>query len=439
VNRRSLLIAGAATAGIIPVVGATRALAGTERPGGEARDDSAAEAAALATTQVSASGAWCWFGDARALHFEGAQKRTYIGFITSGGDVRVAQFDHRTGAWRTIIVALGFQIDDHNSPSLIMRPDRRLVVFWSGHAGDTMYYRRTARAEDISAWEPVKTVPVNTAGSAGYTYPNPVQLSAERNALYLFWRGGNMNPTYAVTTGSDRWSAARGLVLVPGQRPYLKVASNGVDTIHFAFTDGHPRNVRTSIYYMYYRDGSLFRADGTRIGPMGTPVHPEQASKVYNSTGNTFGRAWIHDIAIDRTGRPTVVYATFPSDTDHRYRYARWTGTGWFDRQLTIAGGSIQEDGGEPHYSGGITLDPDNPSVVLCSRQFAGIHEIQRWTTPDGGATWRIEHITSGSRESNVRPISPRGLPSSEPLGVIWMAGRYPNYKRFQTRILATR
>ncbi len=37
------------------------------------------------------------------------------------------------------------------------------------------------------------------------------------------------------------WAPARTLVTVPGQRPYVKVAGNGVDTIHFAFTQGHPR------------------------------------------------------------------------------------------------------------------------------------------------------------------------------------------------------
>jgi hypothetical protein len=429
-NRRQLLVGAAVTAAGIPAAGAGRALA-----------DVAAGPAPLAVPalQVAGSGAWCWFGDPRAVHFEGTYKRTYIGYLTSTGDVRVARYDHTSGTWATAAVDTGFQIDDHNNPSIIIRPDRRIVVFWSSHAGGAMYYRRSAHAEDISAWEPIKTVPVNVSGSAGYTYPNCLQLPAEGNKLYLFWRGGNANPTFATTTGADRWSPARNLILVPGQRPYLKVASNGTDTIHFAFTEAHPRNVRTSIYYMYYRNGNLYRADNSLIGPLGTPVTPDSTMKVYNSTGNTYGKAWIHDVAVGVDGRPVLVYATFPTDTDHRYRYARWTGSGWYDRQLTTAGDSIAEDGGEPNYSGGITLDPDDPRVVLMSRQVNGVHEIQRWTTTDGGVSWHSEAITTGSTEPNVRPVSPRGLPSAGRLGVVWMAGRYPNYQRFQTRILATR
>jgi len=42
---------------------------------------------------------------------------------------------------------------------------------------------------------------------------------------------------------------ARELIRVPGQRPYVKVADNGSDAIALAFTDGHPRNVLSSIYY----------------------------------------------------------------------------------------------------------------------------------------------------------------------------------------------
>jgi hypothetical protein len=75
---------------------------------------------------------------------------------------------------------------------------------------------------------------------------------------------------------------------------------------------------------------------------------------------------------------------------------------------------------------------------VLLSRQVGAVNEIERWTTPDGGASWRTQAITSGSTQTNVRPVSPRGLTGTGPLSVLWMAGRYPSYTRFQTRILGT-
>ncbi len=74
-----------------------------------------------------------------------------------------------------------------------------------------MYYRRTAAPEDVTAWEPERRVPTNTPGSFGYTYPNPVQLSAEGNRIWLFWRGGNFTrrspprPTRGPGRRRGRW------------------------------------------------------------------------------------------------------------------------------------------------------------------------------------------------------------------------------------------
>ncbi|MGN9812808.1 BNR-4 repeat-containing protein [Micromonospora sp. BQ11] len=428
--RRLLITAAAVLLLLASCPGSQPAMAG-------AKPSAAQAAGPVPRTELASSGAWCWFADPRGVYYHGTHRRTYLGFITSNGEIRVAMYDHATGHRTTSVVTTGFQIDDHNNPAIVIRPDRRVVVFWSAHGGSAMYYRRSAKPEDVSAWEPIKQVPTNTAGGYGYTYPNPVQLSGENNRLYLFWRGGDFNPAYSTTNGGDQWTTATRLISSPGHRPYLKVAANGRDTIHFAFTEAHPRNLRTSIYYMYYRAGSLYRADGTRIGPMGTAVTPAQATKVYDAA--THGaKAWVHDIAIDSSGHPVITYATFPTDADHRYRYARWTGTGWFDRELTAAGGTISGDPAEPNYSGGITLDHDDPSVVLMSRQVDGVFEIERWTTPDGGTSWSTEALTSGSTEPNMRPFSPWGLPRGSALDVVWMAGDYPSYTRYRTRMLRT-
>lgn len=396
-------------------------------------------AAGSALRTVATSGAWCWFGDPRAVHLSGQHERTYVGYLDARGRINVAQYDHLTGRLTSATVASVLPVDDHSNPSIIVRPDRRIVLFWSGHNGPAMFYRRSASPEDISEWEPTSSVPVNTVGDHGYTYPNPVQLSDEDYALYLFWRGGDFNPTFSVKTGGG-WSPARTLVSMPGQRPYLKVASNDRDTLHFAFTDGHPREAYTSVYYMYYRSGYLYRANGELIGPMGTPVAPAQASLVYDATrAASSGRAWVHDIAVGADGLPVLACATLPAESDHRYRYARWTGDGWFDRELTAAGDSISEDPTEPHYSGGITLDPTDPSTLLMSRQIDGVNEIERWRTHDLGGTWTHQQLTWRSAAPNVRPISPRGLTGNGALSAIWMTGRYLSYTRFQTSLVAMR
>src|SRR5207244_10247777 len=119
-------------------------------------------------------------------------------------------------------------------------------------------------------------------------------------------------------------------------------ASNGTDTIHMAFTEGHPRNLQTSIYYARYRAGTIYRANGTVVkSAAALPFTPAQADKVYDAAAHGGVKAWIHDVGVDVFGRPVVTFATFPTDTDHRYHYARWDGTRWVDHEIARAGGTM--------------------------------------------------------------------------------------------------
>jgi BNR repeat-containing family member len=386
--------------------------------------------------QVSKSGAWCWFGDPRAVYYEGERRQTYVGWIDQVGNIRVASFDHDSEEMRVRSVDTDFEIDDHNTPSLLVRPNGRLMIFWSGHAGPEMYYRISTRPEDITRWGPTRTIPTNSPGDRGYTYPNPIQLSAENNRLFLFWRGGNFNPTLSVTDDLTSWSPARTVMYEEGQRPYTKFASNGVDRIGIAYTDGHPRNVHTSIYYAEYYDGAFHRIDGSVIATMDElPFDPREGDLVYDAHA-AGPKAWVHDVAYDADGNPVIAYANFPTDEDHRYRYARWNGTTWVDHQITRAGGTMSEDPAEPNYSGGITLDQENPSVVYLSRQVDGVFEVEEWRTVDGGRSWSSTPVTSQSTLGNYRPFSPYGHPGGD-LDLLWMHGAYPSYVGFRTSIWA--
>src|SRR4051794_38486161 len=135
--------------------------------------------AAAAAQQSLGDGAWCWFADPRAVHYEGARNATYAGWVAQDGDIRVAAFDHSSGVRTTAVLHSKLQVDDHSDPALIVRPDRRIQVFYSGHNGLSMYYRVTTNPEDVRSWGAEQTMPGNTAGSAGFTYPNPMRLSAE--------------------------------------------------------------------------------------------------------------------------------------------------------------------------------------------------------------------------------------------------------------------
>jgi len=119
--------------------------------------------AADARAATLGRGAWSWFGDPRAVHYEGEHRRTYVGWIDRRGAVRLASVDHDSGARRGVVLKRGLGRDDHNNPSLLMLPGGRLQVFYSPHAGRVlpppgipkrMYWRRMRRPEDMASFGP---------------------------------------------------------------------------------------------------------------------------------------------------------------------------------------------------------------------------------------------------------------------------------------------
>jgi hypothetical protein len=197
-----------------------------------------------------------------------------------------------------------------------------------------------------------------------------------------------------------------------------------------AFTNGHPAETHSSIYYAAYRAGALRRAGGQPVASLSQlPIAPSQADLVFAAPRDR--DAWVHDVAFDAAGRPRIVFATMPQQGagEHDYWYAAWTGSHWETTRITEAGHSISDDPREPAYTAGISLDHQDPSVVVLARPGAAKLEIERWQTADLGRSWTHTSITTGSVEDNVRPVVPRGGSGS----VIWMAGHYGYFTSFRT------
>lgn len=393
----------------------------------------------------TADGAWCWFADPRAVYVEGKRETTFAGWVTSQGDVELGAIDHTSGEVRLATIHQTLQVDDHCSPGILVLPDRRLMVFYSQHSGrnSSMFYRIATNPESINTFGPERNVPTNVGGAKGFCYANPYMLRDENDRIYLFWRGGNFKPVYATTGDGIEWTDAQTLIDGAGDRPYVKYVSDNRSSIHFAFTDGHPRNEPlNSIYYAVYRKGAFFRADGAHIGSTDDlPITPEDADRVY--AAQKAGRAWIWDIALNDSVDPVLVYSAMPEETLHTYRYARWDGIRWRDYPICDAGRWFPQTKAdkrerEPHYSGGIVLDHANPSTVYLSRQINGEFEIEMRTTDDGGATWSAVPITRGSHHRNVRPFHPRGYRGGAS-ALLWMHGDYEHYTRYRTGIKMNR
>jgi len=381
---------------------------------------------------LKTAGAWSWFSDPRAIRYVGTHDKTYWGWVATNGDIKISSYDHKTKEVAVFTLKAALGVDDHENPAILIRNDGKLVVFYTRHGLTPIYYRISTNAEDISAWAVEKNIsPV----APELTYLCPIQLSAEGNKIYLFFRGGNLNKWSYVTSidGGENFSAATTLIDIgvdTNYHQYLKIESNNVDKIYFAHS-GHPMNETTSVYFFYYHNGSYYKADDTLIAG-GLPLDRADMSLVYDASADD--DAWIWDIAVSGSTY-YIVFATFPLTTDHRYDYARWTGVAWDINQITPAGGFLYV--AQPYYSGGISLDHETPNVVYLSRVISGEWEIQKWSTPDGGSSWDAPvNITSGSSKKNIRPVVIRN--HALDVMAFWMWGDYFSYINYDTTILVS-
>jgi len=209
---------------------------------------------------VTKEGAWCWFADPRALHYEnksGTINSTYIGYIDVHGNIKATQHNFLTGKNNEVLIRSCFQPDDHDNPSFLVLPDERIMIFYSRHTDEACFYYRISRkaGDIISLGAEMKIVT-----SEKTTYPSPFILSDDPTHIYLCWRGINWHPTIARLTipdAGDKVSIDRGpyqIVQSTGARPYCKYHSNGRDKIYLTYTTGHPDNEYPDYVYFNYID-----------------------------------------------------------------------------------------------------------------------------------------------------------------------------------------
>lgn len=371
---------------------------------------------------------------------EGEHARTYAQWMTHDGKLQIGAYDHETREVVVHTLKEKWDRDDHNVGAFVILSDKRLMVFYARHNKQGIFCRTTSNPEDITRWDDEVTV----SDASHITYAHPVYLSEEKK-FYVFWRGSSWKPTFATSSDGKSWSEPEVLIQDSGResigvRPYTKIISDGESSIHFAFTDGHPRNeAQNSVYYLRYSGGQFFKADGGLVGHIhALPIRHSDSDVVYDG-GTANVRAWVWDIALDHQGRPVIAYTRLPAENDHRYCYARWTGSGWLDVEITPGGGWFPQtpEGKiepEPHYSGGMAIDHSNPSTLYLSRRINGLFEIEKWSTSDQGETWLSRAITKNSQHINVRPVVARGYVGDKD-HVLWMFGAYEHFTKYRTGI----
>lgn len=382
-------------------------------------------------------GGWSWFTNPRAIYHAGTYQRTYIGTIDGSGNLYVGQYTHTTGAIVWTLLTATLEVDDHDNPSLIVRPsDSKLVAFYAKHAADTsLRFKVSSNAEDASAWGSEST----TTFSGNVTYANPIVLDDDSDACYVFSRinegATDYRWSYKRTTDFSTWGSEVEFWDTGAVQQYLHCAKNGTGRIDFFASDKHPDNNTggSSLYHFYaeWDSGSSTLKWYNSAGTEQTlPIDTSKATLVYDGSGGNDG--WNHQIAIDGSGYPRVLFQKRVATTgtgDNRLMFSRWNGSAWTTPvEIAALGGYVYS--GELSYTGVACFDGSDINTVYMGKQESSIYEIQAWTTSDNGATWsKSRDITSGSATHNLRPFSPLGHPGR--MACLWSAGSYTSYTSY--------
>ena len=402
-------------------------------------------------------GAWCWFSDPRAIYTNEKNGKVITGWVTKSGDIISASLDLASEKIIQKKLYTRLEIDDHDNPAFLELPDHRILTQYTWHGGNKdgmgIIQNTTSQTSEIVSFsdslvfKPQTPALLEKFKRETYTYANPFLLREENNKIYSFGRWIGFKPNFITSTDNGKtWSDPSVIItskeLNTNNRPYVKYYSDGKSKIHLIFTDGHPNaEPLNSVYYCYYEKGAFWRADGSKIANLDQlPFHPSDASIIYKATPET-GKAWIFDIVIDKKGRPVVAYTRYPTNENHQYFYAVFDGKKWNDHHLINSGKWFPQtpDGKkerEENYSGGLTIDPLDPSVVYFSHEINNIFEISKGKTSDLGKTWEITPVTRNSTLDNVRPVIPRYKKKGDKNILLWMENRnYVHYTEFDCAI----
>jgi hypothetical protein len=429
-----------------------------------------AESSMVATTETQysgaelfAKGAWCWFADPRAVrqvNAETGSDKTWLGCIDTDGVVKALQYDAVTGITTEVILDTEFQPDDHNNPTFLVLPDRRVMIFWSMHTAEPRFYYRVSKApDDITEMGERKVVSVE--GYGNYTYPSPFYLASAPDSFFVCWRGVRWHPTIARYSlpdeNGDILQEIRPTQIVQSSaaRPYAKYDSNGHDRIYFAFTTGHPDNEMPN--WLYYAEldvntFELYDVTGERLANVEeSPFrfgHATASGPLVVDNPVDF-KNWVWDLARDASGFPVIAQVRLTPDArSHNYFHSAWTGSEWRNTFLAHGGGWFHQHPrhAERCYSGGLALDHGRPDTVYMSvptkGRFGNVYEIwQATVTRDG--TVEKRQLTQNSEKNNVRPYVTLNSDPTDRIHLTWMNGDYyywivnrENPLGFPTRIM---
>jgi hypothetical protein len=432
--------------------------------------------------QFNENGAWCWYQDERAVVDTLAQ-RIILGSVASGSGTGGGPRDRTVDGvifdladrrpQRSDLAPQGTYpyADDHDAPAFVLWPNGRVTAQYAGHNNDFLSRFRTL---DGDTWSPETSFDWTSVGAVSgeqTSYSNPHYLPNEGRAYSFVRCIENRSPHFLVTSNMGAtWNYGGQLVEPDGvvgyNSGYFRYSDNGADRIDFICTEGHPRDLHTSIYHGYISNGMSFQSDGTVVDTnlfdQLCPVSRDFTLVFSNGTvmpdGMTNYRCWNSDVQRYADGTvQAIIHARINNDTggndssinpNHSFFFCRYDGTNWATTYLCQAGTKMYSS--EADYVGLGALSPNDPKTIFISTRFdpravtpgvidtnppfATVREIWKGVTTNRGMSFMWTMVTSNSVHDNFRPIVPAW--NADDVALLWFRGTYSTAQSFDSAIV---
>ena len=372
---------------------------------------------------------WSWWMYPQAI-FD--QSMTFFGSVDNKGMVSVNSFNHMTREHKRTELFQG-TADDHNSASVNILDNGRVIVFYCTHNKDSIIrYRVSDEPYDITSLGAEKQVNMNQ----NITYMQSHVDGSGR--VHLFTRRANKGWYYlrSSNNGND-WEIKRTLIITDSGQFYMKIkprkASDNVDMIRLSFT-GHPENsIYQDIYYCYIdlATGQVKLPSAEVIGMLysgeGVVFELSDLYTVYKTPANK--RTRLYDISDNGLN---ILFCEFEMLDDHgTYKLARWNSSAQnFSIHELVSTGKVIGGGKQRHYYGGGMLIENKKDELVLSREENGKWMIENWKLI--GSKWQVTKISESSTKQ-FRPI----IPLNNSKNVMFIKGQYheDNFTDFNTNI----
>ena len=395
----------------------------------------------------------------------GENGKTYIAYMTDMGEIHLKEMDAKCSRIPSRDVTLRRlncnYADEHNSPSLCIMQDGRIIVAYTGHAANaTLTYRITQKPYDIFSFGP--EIVLEYAKSVTYA-----QLfeNTSRHELWLFTRVDRVTWEFRHTKDAIHWSepacslsSDAGGLFYFDVRKQLVPSKKGTHERWFFALYGHPRiskdhTIRSG---MFDADGWLLTMDGQRTSmnlygniltddgkPAASKLDLQDLSIVYDSPEGSTVRL----LEVAPTVPLRIGLATFELDRPETITYciSSWKDGVWRLSKPIAHGGEFlskppQLDGSQTYVGGmacyyGVGEDGFHPkhrawcdtNRVFIARADAKNRLLESYVSHDDGVTYELEQVIKCipcQKDMKIwRPVVP--IFAQDNLPVYWHEGTY--------------